>query len=388
MSSPALHSTDENEHNEGIMNGKNQKSLLPKYWLLSLMLILIGVVVWYMRQLITPLIIAGLLAYILNPLVNFFTQRIRISRAVVISIVFLVWLAIAISLSTLIIPVLITEIQTLVTDVETSLEMAQEFLITPLTFLQWQIHLDRLIPDLSGFLSNQLAMLPENLLHIIESTTVSLIWFLVIVVTTYYLLKDWTHLRNWLLNLPPEPYKPVIQHIYLEIKQVWNGYLRGNLVLMAIVGVVFSLVWLAIGLPGALILGMTTGLLTIIPDLGPSIAAGLAILVALVEGSNYLPISNFWFAMLILGIYVLLVNIKTIWLRPRIYGHSVHMHDGIVFVAIMTAVVVQGILGALIVIPVLASMGVIGKYLYRGLVGLPLLEQPEDAKAEVTTEAS
>jgi predicted PurR-regulated permease PerM len=118
-------------------------------------------------------------------------------------------------------------------------------------------------------------------------------------------------------------------------------------------------------------------LLTIIPDLGPTIAAVLAVIVALLEGSTYLPLSNFWFALLVTGIYLLLVNIKSIWLRPRIYGHSVHMHDGIIFVAIMAAVVLQGILGALIVVPVLASIAVVGQHIYRRLLGLPPWSEEE-----------
>ncbi len=88
-------------------------------------------------------------------------------------------------------------------------------------------------------------------------------------------------MRSWFLQIIPEPYRPDARKIYEEIKQVWHGYLQGNLTLMLIVGVVFSLAWASIGVPGALVLGIIAGLLTIIPDLGPAIAAGLAIVVAL-----------------------------------------------------------------------------------------------------------
>jgi len=154
------------------------------------------------------------------------------------------------------------------------------------------------------------------------------------------------------------------------MKQIWQGYLRENLALMLITGVLFTIAWLAIGLPGAFILVIITGVLTIIPDLGPAIAAALATVVALFEGSTYLDISNYWFAVLVLGIYMLLINIKGIWIRPRIFARSVHMHDGIVFIAIMAAVVLQGILGALVIVPVLDSVGVLGRYIYRQLMGL------------------
>ncbi len=140
---------------------------------------------------------------------------------------------------------------------------------------------------------------------------------------------------------------------------------------MFIVGIVFTLAWSAIGLPGAVVLGVITGLFTIVPDIGPAIAAFFAILVALVEGSSTLQLSNILFAALVLGLYLLLINIKALWLRPLIFARSVHMHDGIVFVAIMAAVVLQGILAAIIVIPIMASLGVLARYIYRRTQGLP-----------------
>jgi predicted PurR-regulated permease PerM len=91
----------------------------------------------------------------------------------------------------------------------------------------------------------------------------------------------------------------------------------------------------------------------------------------LVEGSYYLPLSHFWFAFLVVGIYVVLINLKGIWLRPRIMGRSVHLNEGLVFVAIMAAIVYQGILGALIVIPVIASVVVISRYLRRRILAQP-----------------
>jgi predicted PurR-regulated permease PerM len=351
---------------------------IPRYWLYSILLIILAGVIWYLRQAIAPLVIASLIAYVLNPLVDALEQRLRLNRTLAIFLVFLACLGITIALPSLMLPVLVDEIQNLSKDLERLLALVQNFFSQKLVVWQWEFNLGGLIPEPKGLLNEQLASLPENLFHIIEATTVNLIWSLVILVTTYYLLKDYPRLRDGLFHLAPEAHRNNLERLYQEIKQVWNGYLRGNLALMAIVGVAFTLVWLGIGLPGAVILGLLTGILTIIPDLGPAIAAGLAIIVALLEGSNTLPISNFWFALLVLGIYLLLVNIKSIWLRPRIYGHSMHMHEGIVFVAIMIAVVVQGILGALIVVPVLASFGVIARVVYHSLTGQPLW--PEDAE--------
>lgn len=338
-----------------------------RYWILTILTIAFVALIWFARDLISPLVIAALLAFVLNPALGFLTQRTRLSRPVAASIVLVLGLSAMAALPALIVPSLVAEIQILFADLQNILSQVQEIFSQTVVILEWEFHLESLLPDFPRLFSESVIAIPESAFHIIEATTKNLIWGIVIIAATYYLMRDWARLYDWLLNLVPEPYQPDAHQIYLEIKQAWQGYLRGNLSLMLIVGVAFTLVWVAIGLPGALILGITMGVFTIIPDLGPAIAAALAVLVALFEGSNYLQISNFWFAVLVAGIYFLLINIKGVWLRPLIFARSVHMHDGLVFIVIMAAVVLQGILGALIVVPVLASARIVGRYILANL---------------------
>ena len=340
-----------------------------RYWILSVLTILFVGLLWFVRESLGPLIVGALLAFVLNPAISFLTHHTRLSRSWAVTIVLFTGIGGLVALSALVVPRLITEIQNLFIDFHEILSQIQETLSQPVIFLEWELNFEYLMPDLTRLLSGSITAIPENAFHFLEATSKNLIWGLVILATTYYLLRDWDQLRDWLFKLVPNTYQPDIRNIYQEITQIWHGYLRGNLALMFITGVLFTLAWLAIGLPGALILGLITGVLTIIPDLGPAIAAVLATIVALFEGSTYLDINNFWFAVLVIGIYLLLINIKGIWIRPRIFARSVHMHDGVVFIAIMAAVVLQGILGALVIVPVLASAGVLGRYIYPRLMG-------------------
>jgi hypothetical protein len=72
----------------------------------------------------------------------------------------------------------------------------------------------------------------------------------------------------------------------------------------------------------------------------------------------------------VVGLYLLLINFKNIWLRPRVMGRSVNLNEGLVFVAIIAAVIFNGVLGALIIVPVLASAIVVGRYLRARILGL------------------
>jgi predicted PurR-regulated permease PerM len=139
------------------------------------------------------------------------------------------------------------------------------------------------------------------------------------------------------------------------------------------VGVTFTIAWTVIGIPGALVLGVVAGFLTLIPDIGPFLAAGLAAGVALLEGSNWswMPSSSFIVALIALAVYLILISIKNFWLRPFIMGRSVHMHEALVLISIILSTILWGILGALLIVPVLASLLVIFDYLRRCVLGMP-----------------
>ncbi|HET9589483.1 MAG TPA: AI-2E family transporter, partial [Anaerolineales bacterium] len=87
-----------------------------------------------------------------------------------------------------------------------------------------------------------------------------------------------------------------------------------------------------------------------------------------------IPLSNFWVTGIVIIVYLVLINLKNFFLRPYIMGRSVHMNEALVFISILIATILQGILGALLVVPVLASVVVIGDYLRRRLAGLPPFE--------------
>jgi predicted PurR-regulated permease PerM len=331
-------------------------------------LLLLGA--WYIRDIFKPLIIAGLIAYIINPAVNAIKNRFkRLSHGLVVNLVYFTVLAITLAIPVTLFPVLLREVQDLVLNLQNLPNMVETFFNQPLVIAGYTINIAPILPNFGETFSAFLNSVPGNLLKILESTSLYAGWFLIIMVTIYYLLLDWNKVRRWLSLIPPRKYYWDGVHVYLQIKKVWSSYLRGTLALMFIVGTAFTIVYLAIGLPGALIIGVLAGFLSLIPELGPFISAVIAAAVALVEGSYFLPLSNFWFAVLVVIIYIVLINVKGLWLRPRIMGRSVHLHEGLVFVAIMAAIIFQGILGALIVIPVLASGVVISRYLRRRILG-------------------
>ena len=363
-------------------------SVQTRYFVLAVVLVLLVTLGWYIRDIFQPLIVAGLLAYLLNPAVGWLKRRTHWPHRVAVNIVYFVSLAVLLAIPATFVPVLLNQTQTLALDLEDFPNRLQTFVSQPIHILGYPLSLSRYLPDLGQSLANWIAPLPGTAFQIIETTSRNVLWIILIVVTIYYLLNDWDRLREWLIGIWPEPYRKDVRRLFLEVKSIWAAYLRGQLALMFILSVIYTIAWLVVGLPGALILGILTGLLNIVPELGPLIAAILAVIVALVEGSYFLPLSNVWFSLLIIGLYLALNYVKTIWIQPRVLGHNVHMHTGLVFVAIVGAILVQGVLLVLIIVPVLASAVVIGRYFRHRMLGEPPFQKQKDNFVSVELDES
>ncbi len=355
-----------------------QWSVQTRYFVLAIALVLMIALGWYARAMFQPVIVAGLLAYLLNPAVGWLKQRTRWSHKAAVNVVYFVSLAVLLAIPATVVPVLLNQTETLTVDLADFPNQLKTFLAQPIQILGLQFSLSRYLPDFGQSFTNWIAPLPGTALHFLEATSRNVLWVILIVVTVYYLLQDWESLREWLIRLWPRGYRKDARRLFLEVKTIWAAYLRGQLALMFFLSVLYTFAWLIIGLPGALILGVLTGLLNIVPELGPFIAAMLAFMVALVEGSYFLPLSNVWFGILTIGLYLLLNYIKTIWIQPRILGSTVHMHEGLVFVAIVVAILIQGVLLVLIIIPVLASAMVIGRYVRNRILGQQPFFEPEE----------
>jgi predicted PurR-regulated permease PerM len=347
-----------------------------RYIVMTVVLALLAAALWYIREIFQPLVSAMLIAYFCSPLVNLLKHWTRFSRKTAARLVYLSGLVVMIALPFTILPTLLREIQGFMADFNATLDQLQTVLNQPRQIGNINIYLGEFIPTLRRTLDTGFIPRPDQALLFLETTSRGFLWFLVIAVTTYYLMTDWEQLREWLIGLAPESQQPDVRRLYSDVKDVWMGYLGGQMRLVLVLIIIYSVAWSVIGVPGALLLGILAGFLNLVPEVGPLIAAILATVVALLEGSNFLPISDLWFGALTLGIYLVLNNFKTIYLQPRILGQSVYLHEGVVFIAIIAAIVLQGILGVLIVVPLLASLMVLGRYIRRRLLGLPPFDDP------------
>jgi predicted PurR-regulated permease PerM len=333
---------------------------------------------FYIGEAMNALVIAAFSAYLINPAVTFLLDHTRLSRAWAVNIVFFSALILLLGLPAGFTPIFFDEAQLVIEDLLDLTTELNQTLSQPVLLGPYEFHFEELGRGMTELQRTVLSPLPEELLQLLETTSIGILWFLVIMVSVHMFLSHWPRMRDWMLGLAPTDYRNEVRELYRRIRRVWMAYLRGQIVLMLIVGVVFTIAWWIIGIPGALALGVIAGFFTLVPDVGPFLAAMLAVGVALLEGSSWIPLSNVWVAGITLTVYLVLINMKNFFLRPYVMGRSVHMNEGVVFIAIMAATILRGILGALLVVPVLATVAILGEYIRRRVLGLPAFDESKE----------
>ena len=356
------------------MNNDTQWSLSFRYVVAVICFAAVVAFLIYARDAVINLVVAAFVAYLINPAVVYLSTQTRMKRSSAVNVVYFSAVILLVGVPATLTPIFYDEFRIVIEDLLNLSDQIAATLSQPVQIGSLVFHLEEWAQSLSQVQNAVLTPLPEEALELLETTSVGVLWFLIILVSVYLFLSNWPDMRDKLIGFAPSPYRPELEELYSRVRRVWMGYLRGQIVLMLIVGVVFTVVWLIMGIPGALVLGVLAGFFTLVPDVGPFLAMMLAAGVALLEGSTWIPLSNFWVAIIVVIVYLVLINAKNFFLRPIIMGRSVHMNEGIVFVAILIATILEGILGALLVVPVLASVVVIAGYVQRKVLDLPPFE--------------
>jgi predicted PurR-regulated permease PerM len=353
------------------MNGDVKWSLTFRYIVAMILFAAIIAFLFYARTAVRILAVAAFAAYLINPAVAYLSTHTRMSRTAAVNSVFFSALILLIGIPATLAPIFYDEAQIVLKDLLDLTTEIQQMLENPIRLGGIVFRLNELGTSLFQFQNNLLSPLPGKALQLLESTSVNLLWFLVTVVSIHFFLSQWPNMRESLIAFAPPSYRPELRELYQRIRRVWMAYLRGQIVLMLIVGVVFTVAWTVVGIPGALVLGVLAGLFTLVPDVGPFVAAVIATAVALLEGSTWIPLSNFWVAGITVLVYLVLIGMKNFFLRPIVMGRSVHMNEALIFIIIMIATILEGILGALLIVPLFASTVVILGYVQRKILAQP-----------------
>jgi predicted PurR-regulated permease PerM len=319
------------------------------------------------NEIIPPIIIAIIIAYILNPIANYLQRHIRLPRSLIILLTYILGLAILISIPIVIIPLFAGDISSGQINTQQLINSLKDALAQQYSVLGFTIHpselLDKVIVTLQGYLQPVIG----QTVAIVMSIITSIIWIIFILLVSFYLIKDGTKLEEWFTSHIPPVLLPDYKWIYDEINQIWAAFFRGQLLLSTIVAVIFIVVGSILGLPFALAMGILAGILEFFPSVGHAIWLFIASLLAFFLGSTWMPIQNWAFMLIIIGLHLFFEQFDLNYLIPRIIGRSVHLPPLVVILGIVAAALLAGVFAIPLAAPTIASARIIGRYIFANL---------------------
>ncbi len=332
------------------------------------LIIVLLLLLYVFRSILPPILLAFVLAYLLKPLADWAEKRLQVRRVVAVVLVYIVVLAILSLVPVTVVPYAVDRITRLNLDVQTLTDDLIGFLSQPFMLFGYRFSLEDFLGDVRGTVQNILEPFASQTVGLVLNVVSSLLWVISISIISFYLVKDADRLRQFLDRMAPPGYTEELRRLREEVNRVWKAFFRGQVVLGFVVGMTVWISMSIVGLPNAGLMGLLAGLLEAVPTFGPVLATIPAVLIALFMGSVYLPLSNFWFAVLVLGIYVVIQQVENAYLVPRIMGRRMQLHPVVIFVGVLAGGALAGALGVLLAAPAVGSLRVLLTYIYAKLL--------------------
>jgi predicted PurR-regulated permease PerM len=323
-----------------------------------------GIVLKRLSGVLLPLAIASIIAYILDPVVDFLERK-RIPRGRAIFLVFTLALVTVLFLLATVVPQLVQQVGDLITRVP---EYAAQFgkTLKEWTDKPWIQKLPESIrprnlweahgASLQGWVTTALpgvtAWVVAQFGRVASWLGLLVGLFLVPVYVFYFLLEKRKIVHNWAAYLPVQEsrVKEELVFILRSINDSLIVFFRGQVLVAFCVGTLTAIGFGLIGLKYALLLGVMTGVLGIIPYLGVMVSIVPAVLLGVVQFGN-------WRILLVVGVFVMVQTAEGMFISPKIIGDRVGMHPLTIIIAIMVGTTLMGgILGGVLAIPLTAAL--------------------------------
>jgi predicted PurR-regulated permease PerM len=333
------------------------------------------------RAIIAPTVIAIILAYILNPLVKFIQTRTGLARAWAVSILYLILIVLLSLVPAIFVPILVQEVREINVDIQEVADGISQFFARPIVLFNYSFDTRSVYEEISGTLQATISALVGHSLDVVLGVAEGFVWLVFILFISFYLLKDADKLGKWVGGLVPRDYRDEAYRLYREIDDIWGAFFRAQILQCLLVGGLVGVSMAALGLQSALIIGLIGGIVEVIPRFGHTITAVVGILFAYFEGSSYLPISNFWFSLIVLIFFVIFNEIDTVYILPNLIGRRLHLPPMVVLMGVIAGASLGGVLGILLAAPTLSTLRVLSSYIYRKLLDIePAVVVKEPAK--------
>jgi predicted PurR-regulated permease PerM len=333
------------------------------------------VLLWVARGVLPPFIIAGILAYILSPLVDRLAIRFGVRRPLVAVLVFLAVVIVLSGLIWLLGARLTGEIRALSRQGPNIVETVADHLTGGQTIdlLGQSITSRELGRRVEVAISEELGT-PSQAIQAIRVGFELTLGVLLVLLSLVYMLIDGARFWDYLMRFVPLEHRAHVETVADKIHIVLARYLRGQLFLIVLMSAITFVVleWF-FKLPYALWIGILTGFLEVIPLIGPITAAAVACTIGFEQGG---PTE----AAALAVTYLILRQAEDQLVMPLIVGRAVHVHPLVTIFAVLTGEKIAGVLGMVLAVPITAALKVVLDYAYPPQGIESPLELPADIR--------
>lgn len=338
-----------------------------RHWFILALVIAGGWLLYLLAPVITPFAVAAGLAYVSDPLVDrlerFQVRSWRMGRTLAVVLVFvLLTLLLALSLLVLI-PVLIRQARELIGQMPVFFDWLTG---TALPWLSAWLGVELATPDLDAVrevLKNYWREISTAAFGVMETlgkggqAVLAIVANLVLIpVVAFYLMRDWDRLVQNTQDLLPRARVHTISNLAAEIDEVLGAFLRGQLLVMFALGVIYAVGLMLIGLQAGFLIGLVAGLLSIVPYLGTFVGLGLAVAVSLFQFGDILHL------VLVLVVFGVGQSLEGMVLTPKLVGDRIGLHPVAVIFAVLAGGQLFGFVGILLALPVAAALNVLVRH--------------------------
>jgi predicted PurR-regulated permease PerM len=340
-----------------------------------ILLILTVLFLYRVRSIALPFFWAMVTAYIFTPLIRILSKRTRVPRIwwivlLYISLGGLIYWAIAV-----LVPIMIRQYEDLLNIAPEIVDNIQAFIIenSRLELFGYSINLESLSDELVTMLGDLARSLPEQALYGVTLVFETAVNGLIFLIATFYFLLHGEKWAQEVVGLLPPHVQADLTPLFQRIHITLTAYIRGQLFLIAIMSTLTYIALVILRVRFALVLALMTGILEIIPWLGPVTAGGITSLVVLFQPDTPFGWSNFTLFVVIVVIYTVLRQLEDQIIIPNLVGYMVDLPPLLVIFVILAGGSVGGAMGLLVAIPLAATIKIILRYLYAKLMDKPVV---------------
>lgn len=328
-------------------------------------IIVIVLLLWFLyrvRSVFLPFLYGFLLAYLLDPLVDWLEVR-KISRKMAIIIVYLVLGSAIAGITYYALPVLARDLSKIIVDIPQYTHTVQQ------TIEEFQIGYQRVpIPEGIRQVCDQMINeaghkainLAQGIIRGIVALFSQTINLILAPILSFYLLLEFSRLGQFCLDLVPVRFRGELAQIGGEIGYIIRRFIRGNLLVALLVGVLAVSGLFLIGMDYPLLIGIMVGITNFIPYFGAVISAVLAVFMALLKSK--------WLALYVLGLMLVIQQLEGNIIAPKILGDSVGLHPLVIILVLLIAGELFGIVGLLVAVPLAAIIKVFLQHILQHLI--------------------